>query len=77
MGLDLKVLIVTVIPCNMLNFVLVKVPVRTFHFTGTRHICALELVLPARTAHCVACEFHPHWISCRTAKGTGRECGSV
>ena len=33
MGLDLKVLIVTVIPSNMLNCVSVKVSVRTFHFT--------------------------------------------
>jgi len=33
MGLDLKVLIVTVIPSNMLNCVSVKVPVHTFHFT--------------------------------------------
>ena len=33
MGLNVKVLIVTDIPSNMLNCVSVKVPVRTFHFT--------------------------------------------
>ena len=33
MGLDLKVLIVTIIPFNMLNCISVKVPVRTFQFT--------------------------------------------
>ena len=38
-------------------------------------MCALGFVLPARIAHCVACEFYPHWISCRTAKAVGRECG--
>ena len=39
----------------MLNCVSVKIPVRTFHSTWTRHICALEIVLPTLTAHCVAC----------------------
>ena len=35
----------------------------------------LCIIVCASCTYSVACEFHPHWISCRTDKGAGRECG--